>query len=329
MNHNYIKRFYLAKKFSLFLFLILLICLTINNIGLLDVSAKKYDIADLVFDNSHFLKINGIRLHYRVWRPTENNNRGNVLLIHGLGGSTFSWRNVVDSLVNDGYSVVAVDLPGFGLSQRKPAVSQSNLNRANLMWKLLENIEPKGSWHLVGHSLGGGVVVTMGLQKPSEIATITLVAGLIDHRNGRIFSFFSKFRFFRKITAKFFDRFLLTKKRIKSFLASAYGREPTTEELEGYYKPLQLEYTYLTLSNLFKRYSSDKDLFEKLKEIKVPVLGLWGSDDDWVPLSEGKKLINEIPNARLLSIEEAKHCPMETHPEILNRYLLNFLEQGC
>lgn len=325
MNHNHIKRVYLTKIFSLFL--ILLICLTINNIGLLNVFAKKYDISDLVFDNSHFVEIDGIHLHYRLWQPIESSDCGNVLLVHGLGGSTFSWRNVVDFLVKEGYSVVAVDLPGFGLSQRKPAVSQSNENRANLIWGLIENIELDGSWHLIGHSLGGGVVATMGLQKPIEVATITLVAGLIDNRNRSIFSLFSKFRFFRIVTAKFIDRFFLSRKRIKSFLTSAYGRKPTTEELEAYYKPLQLEYTYLTLSNLFKRYSSDEDLSEKLNEIRVPVLGLWGSDDDWVPVSKGEQIIKEITNARLIVIEGAKHCPMETHSEIFNRYLLNFLEK--
>lgn len=51
---------------------------------------------------------------------------------------------------------------------------------------------------------------------------------------------------------------------------SNYGREPTPEELEGYYKPLQLEYTYLTLSQLFKNYSSDNDLLDNLNEIRLP-----------------------------------------------------------
>lgn len=51
---------------------------------------------------------------------------------------------------------------------------------------------------------------------------------------------------------------------------SNYGREPTPEELEGYYKPLRLEYTYLTLSQLFKNYSSDNDLLDNLNEIRLP-----------------------------------------------------------
>jgi len=328
MNHNYLRRLHLAKIFFICLFLILLIYLFVNYIGLQVVFAEKYDVSDLIFENSYFMQIDGVQLHYRTWKPPESNHCGNILLIHGLSGSTFSWRYVVDSLVEKGYSVVAVDLPGFGLSQRKPAVSQSNANRAELMLGLIENIGFKGPWHLVGHSIGGGVVVSMALQKRLDIESIVLVAGLMDNRSNRIFSLFFKSRFFRMVTAKFIDRFFLTKKRIKSFLNSAYGREPTPEELEGYYKPLQLKYTYLTLSQLFKNYSSDNDLLEYLKEIRLPVLCLWGSDDDWVPVSKAEKIIQEIPDAELLLIKEAKHCPMETHPEIFNQYLLNFLEKN-
>ncbi|MBN2396196.1 MAG: alpha/beta hydrolase, partial [Candidatus Atribacteria bacterium] len=115
------------------------------------------------------------------------------------------------------------------------------------------------------------------------------------------------------------------KKRMKSLLTSAYGREPTPEELEGYYRPLQLEYTYLTLSSLLRKYPSDSDLLDNLDELKVPVLCLWGSEDEWVPVSTGEKMTQKIPNSELLLIYEAKHCPMETHPEIFNRYLLDFL----
>jgi len=328
MNHNSLNRLHLAKIFFIFLFLILLIYLFVNHIGLKVVFAEKYEVSDLIFENSYFMHIDGVQLHYRIWKPSASHHCDHILLIHGLSGSTFSWRYVVDSLVEKGYSVVAVDLPGFGLSQRKPAVSQSNANRAKLMLGLIENIESKGPWHLVGHSIGGGVVVSMALKKTSGIESIVLVAGLIDNRSNRILSLFFKSRFFRTVTAKFIDRFFLTKKRIQSFLNSAYGREPTPEELEGYYKPLQLNYTYLTLSQLFKNYSSDNDLLGNLNKIRVPVLCLWGSNDDWVPVSKGEKIVQEIPDAKLLLIKEAKHCPMETHPEIFNQYLFNFLEKN-
>ena len=116
--------------------------------------------------------------------------------------------------------------------------------------------------------------------------------------------------------------------KIKSFLKSAYGREPYTEEVEGYLRPLHLRNTYLTLSSLFRKYSSDKELSDKLDKIRVPVLCLWGSGDEWIPASKGKELIQKIPDAKLYLIDEAGHCPMETHPDTFNRYLIRFLERN-
>lgn len=110
MNHNYLRRLHLAKIFFIFLFLILLIYLFVHHIGLQVVFAEKYDVSDLIFENSYFMQIDGVQLHYRTWQPPESNHCGNILFIHGLSGSTFSWRYVVDSLIEKGYSVVAVDL---------------------------------------------------------------------------------------------------------------------------------------------------------------------------------------------------------------------------
>ncbi|MFW6149789.1 MAG: alpha/beta fold hydrolase [Atribacterota bacterium] len=289
--------------------------------------AKQYEISKLLFDNSQFKTVEEIELHYRLWYPEEHLPAGNLLLLHGLGGSTFSWRSVAPDLAENGYLVLAVDLPGFGLSQRKPSINQSHNNKANLLWSLIENLDISGPWQIVGHSMGGGVGVAMVLQKPLNAESLTLVAGSISRNSNPIGKLISQSRVLRNLAGKFIERFFLTRKRIKSFLTSAYGREPTAEELEGYYRPLKLKNTYLTLTSLLRRYPSDKDLADKVDEITVPVLCLWGREDEWVPVSKGEELAEKIPNATLKIIDEARHCPMETHPEMFNEHLFEFLEE--
>jgi pimeloyl-ACP methyl ester carboxylesterase len=66
---------------------------------------------------------------------------GNILLIHGLGGSTFSFRNNAEALSSAGYNVIAVDLPAFGYSDRKRNIDHSQDNRARLLWLMIEEIE--------------------------------------------------------------------------------------------------------------------------------------------------------------------------------------------
>lgn len=316
-NHQWLIRNFIILFFSTLILLIFS----------LHSAAKQYEVKELLFDNSQFMVVEGVELHYRIWQPAENLPAGNVLLLHGLGGSTYSWRSVAPYLAENGYLVLAVDLPGFGLSQRKPTVRHSHENRANLAWSLIENLEITGPWHLVGHSMGGGVGAAMSLQKLFDTATLSLVAGSISGNSNPIRELISQSSLLRNLAGKIIERFFLTRERIKSFLTSAYGREPTSEELEGYYRPLKLENTYLTISSLFRNYPSDKDLADKVDEITVPVLYLWGREDEWVPVSKGEELVQKIPNATLKTIDEAKHCPMETHPEIFNQHLLEFLER--
>ncbi len=309
-------------------FLLIVFSIIINNLFSNNSFAKtEYKIEDLLFNNSAFITVEGVQLHYRIWVPSSKNSSGNILLVHGLGGSTFSWRQVASKMADYGYQVLAVDLPGFGLSQRKPSVTHSQQERARLIWKLLDSLEIKGSWHLVGHSMGGGVVTAMALQRLSHINTLAVVNGSISTRGRRISSLLGQFKLLRNTTAKIMGELFLTRRRIKSFLKSAYGREPTPEEIEGYYYPLQIKNTHLTISSLLKRYRVDADLEERISELTIPILCLWGKEDKWVPPSKGYELVEKMLNGHLVIIDGAAHCPMETHPQVFILNLISFLKR--
>ena len=135
-----------------------------------------------LYENSELPKIGDITLHYRQWGA---NSAEGVLLVHGFAGSTFSWRYTAPALAAAGYRVVAVDLPGFGLSERSLNFTPAADIRAELLWDLLESLEPGSDWHLVGHSMGGGVVTAMALQNPEQVKSISMVARcLTDRCNG-------------------------------------------------------------------------------------------------------------------------------------------------
>ncbi len=103
------------------------------------------------YDNSRIMTIEGTDLHYRQWGVESAEG---VLLVHGFSGSTFSWRYTAPALAADGCRIIAVDLPGFGLSERDLSFTPTAVNRADLLWGLLESLEPGSNWHLVGHSMG-------------------------------------------------------------------------------------------------------------------------------------------------------------------------------
>jgi 2-hydroxy-6-oxonona-2,4-dienedioate hydrolase len=86
------------------------------------------------YNNSSFLTVDSVRFHYRVWNGDVKQPAGKVFLVHGFCGSTYAWRNNIDTLVSLNYKVVAVDLPGFGYSERNVMINQSQSNRARLLW---------------------------------------------------------------------------------------------------------------------------------------------------------------------------------------------------
>jgi len=99
--------------------------------------------------------LDGFTLHY------VSAGRGPaVVLLHGLGGFAESWRRTVEALAPR-YTVIAVDLPGFGRSA-KPRARYSLGFFANALGGFLDGLG-LGSVSLVGHSLGGAVAVAFSL----------------------------------------------------------------------------------------------------------------------------------------------------------------------
>ena len=65
----------------------------------------------------------------------------------------------------------------------------------------------------------------------------------------------------------------------------------------------------------------------RLKLIKSPTLILWGRNDDWIPVTNAKKFLSEIPNAQLKIMEETGHIPMEERPLESVAHILKFLNR--
>lgn len=266
-------------------------------------------------------------IHVRVQQPMGP-ERGRVLLLHGLGGSTYSFRHTMETLVAAGYLVVAADLPGFGHSPRIPGFDHSQTHRSAVLWDLLDALEQEHGWEpapwvLLGHSMGGGTVAAMALEEPERTEALVLVAGALlesPRRGGLLLAYPPLSR----AAAVILDRLLPGEERMASLLASAYGRTPTAAELEGYRDPLLLPGTARSLMDMVR--TARNVPLESLKDLTLPVLGIWGEADAWVPPAQGTALQDVLPAFSLVLIPEAGHCPMETHPQAFEDILLPFLE---
>ena len=70
---------------------------------------------------------------------------------------------------------------------------------------------------------------------------------------------------------------------------------------------------------------SNKKNTNKLKRIQIPTLLIWGALDRWIPLDNGKRMDELIPNSKLVVIPNSGHVPMEEHPKKSLKILKSFL----
>jgi len=284
------------------------------------------------FENSHFALIDSLRIHYRTWNGEDKNHRGKVLLIHGFCGSTFCWRNNYDALVHAGYLVVAVDLPGFGYSERSAKVNQSQSNRARMIWELLSMIDRQDTskWNIVGHSMGGGTAEAVALTNPERTKTLTIVDGMIFIKNENVnlsVVGLVNHPVYKKLLLSYTEHSYLSFNNFRRELKGTYGFLPDTLTVNGYWEPLQIDGTAETVVNLLANSNEIRDLDVRGLN-RLPVLAIWGKKDRTIRLKNAKKLKRAVPSMELKVIPDARHMPMETHPEAFNRMLIEFLDKN-
>ncbi|MDD4541904.1 MAG: alpha/beta hydrolase, partial [Eubacteriales bacterium] len=255
-----------------------------------------------LFPESRIEEVDGVELHYRIFFPEER-PVGKILLVHGLGGSTFSWNSNMEYLRDAGYVVVAVDLPAFGYSSRKPEIDHSQKNRSKLLWLLLASIDEKqiqdksDGWTLVGHSMGGGTVAAMAMAEAEKTKAVVFVDAALFSFNSRVAVWALAYPPLSRWAQVVLRYSILKKDRIESFLNSAYGRSPDEKEISGYLRPLEQPGTEGALLDFVK--TSSSEAIDPLGEAEIPILAIWGENDNWVPLAEAEQIRNMIPGMEL------------------------------
>ncbi len=284
------------------------------------------------YENSSFLIVDSVKFHFRTWNENLPNPKGKVLFIHGFCGSTFCWRMNWDTLVALGYKVVAVDLPGFGYSERNEKINQSQSNRARLLWDLLTQIDARDTtrWNIVGHSMGGGTAEAMALMQPHRTRSLTIVDGMVFLKNENLKGAFvttSKWKDVNKLYVYYAEHYVLSQSVLTRLLKKAYGYLPDSSVIQGYIRPLRIEGTAESVISIF----SNANEICKLNASglsEMPVMVVWGEDDGTISLRHGKKLKKKVPSIDLKIIPAAKHMPMESHAPVFNAYLADFLQRN-
>lgn len=264
-------------------------------------------------------------LRYRVYGTGPKT----VLLVHGLAARSETWTDLVPLFPADRYTVYLLDLLGSGESS-KPKVADYSI-RAHSR-RLLRFLEQEGlaGVTLVGHSLGGAVVLVSAIEAMIKGDSDTLSAMVIIGGPGYIQRLPIMAEIFqRRYAAALFIALYAPDLWITLGLKMAYydHRLVDREHIARYAPCYRSRESKRALVETCRRLVpvDQEEIAARYKDLTLPVLLLWGRHDQIVPLSQGVRLEGAIPRSQLHVIEECGHNPQEEKPELTFSIIDKFL----
>lgn len=278
------------------------------------------EIPEKPFSNSRFFTVDEtIQIHTQIY-PNQNEYKGKVVLIHGLGASTSSFRHNAPYLSEQGFYVVSIDLPAFGYSSKDRGIDHSQVNRSRMIWEVLNQIDQENlnldPWHLVGHSMGGSTILAMAESEPTKVKTLNLIAGAVttDTSNSSWW-INTPLSEWLKIALRYY---LISDKQISSILESASLKTPSFDDIKFYIEPLKVKGTINALIDFVK--TSDNFLISELSPTDIPINLFWGKKDTWVSVDSIDEIKKYVEINSIVLFDEG-HLVHETSIDFNNKLL--------
>ncbi len=258
-----------------------------------------------------------------------------LLLIHGFGASIGHWQKNIPVLAEAGYQVFALDLLGFGGSDKAALDYSLELwqSQINDFWS--EHINEPTIF--IGNSIGALLALMLITNHPKTAAGGVLIncAGGLNHRPGdlnpvlsTVMGAFTKL-ISSPVTGSFIFNRIRRKSQIRRTLYQVYGdRNAVTDELvEMLYQPscdLGAQKVFASVLTAPAGQSPN----ELLTNLERPLLVVWGEKDPWTPVAGAKiyqDLADKNPQVKFKLIPHAGHCPHDENPKAVNETILEWL----
>ena len=258
-----------------------------------------------------------------------------LLLIHGFGASIGHWRKNIPVLAEAGYRVFALDLLGFGASDK------ADVNYTLELWQ--SQIKDFWSEHIneptvfIGNSIGALISLMLATNYPEIAAGAVLIncAGGLNHRPGElnpvlgtVMGAFTKLMSY-PVTGNLIFNNVRRKSQIRRTLYQVYrDRNAVTDELvEMLYQPSCDKGAQKVFASVLTAPPGTSPR-ELLPNLTLPLLVIWGEKDPWTPVSGAtiyQDLAEKNPDVRFEIVKDAGHCPHDENPQAVNAKILDWL----
>jgi pimeloyl-ACP methyl ester carboxylesterase len=281
---------------------------------------------------------------YWLWREQKiyfvkagnNPQRPPLLLVHGFGASTDHWRKNISELSQD-FEVYAIDLLGFGRSQKPAWQYSGNLWRDQLHDFITEKIQRPTV--IAGNSLGGYSSLCVAADYPQSVAGVILLnsAGPFTDTNPLGAKKVNPIQ--KAITPalqkvlrqpwanQLLFNFVRQKSRIRSTLKKVYlDQSAVTDQLvEDIYRPSCDQGAAQVFASVFST-PQGKKVDELLGTMTCPLMTIWGEGDPWMNSRARSAKFREFYPSLTEHFINAGHCPHDESPQIVNKLIRDCYE---
>ena len=243
-----------------------------------------------------------------------------LILVHGTPWSSFNLRHLINAL-SDTFTVYYFDLLGYGQSDKSNAnVSLGIQNRllAELIdhWKLDKP-------NIIGHDFGGTTVLRSHLLNNIAFEKMVVIDPVALSPWGSPF-----FKHIEKNEAAFagvpdYIHEAIVSAYIKTAAYQTIEKETLNRIIQPWIGADGKAAFYRQIAQASSKFTDE--IQDQYSEIKIPVLILWGEEDQWIPVERAHTLLDKIPNSKMVTIPKAGHLVIEERPEVLIKEIRSFL----
>jgi pimeloyl-ACP methyl ester carboxylesterase len=273
-------------------------------------------------ETSRFLAVDDLNIHYR-----DEGTGPTLVLLHGVGSSLHTWDAWVERLASD-YRIIRIDLPGHGLTGSDPSIERYQIPyMVDKLEKFLNQLSIEDIY-LAGNSWGGYISWNYALHRPDRVKKLILLDAVGFPQAMPFFMNLAALPGIGELNGVMMPKFIMDMN-----LKAAFGdADKVTDELQQRYFDLTMRQgnreALINVLRTLKEQFNNSNLGDRVKEIQMPTLLMWGDQDQWVPLNIMQQFEQALPNSQSIVYKGIGHMPMEELPIQTSRDAHGFLTSG-
>lgn len=288
-------------------------------------AAPRWDVEGRDWPNrahSRFVDAGRLRWHVQVMGVGPV-----LLLLHGTGAATHSWRALAP-LLAERFTIVAPDLPGHGFTTGRPIGGLAMPAIARAVGDLLQTLDVAPS-AIVGHSAGAAIAIRMaldGLVAPAAIVGLDAALLPFPGLAAKLFPSLARLLFVNPLAPHFFARLVRTPGETGRFLARSTGSQIDAQGVACYERLFSTPGHCSGAITMMADWDLET-LKRDLARLATPLLLVHGERDSAIPIATAREAAAMVGDGRLLALPGLGHLAHEERPAEVAAIIQKFAEE--